>query len=114
MTDKEFLYVGHYTDTDGNYILKIGTTNDLDRRAKEHTRNYRRATKYTLPKDENFIYDFALALSKYNTIRFEDRNRLKWIEEAVGVFVRNDRFCCERKPAQVEIKIHKTYIIPLS
>ena len=35
VTNKEFLYVGHYTDTDGFYIVKIGTTNDLDRRRKE-------------------------------------------------------------------------------
>ena len=39
--EKEFLYVGHYVDTEGKYILKIGTTNDLARRAQEHTRNYR-------------------------------------------------------------------------
>ena len=37
MTEKEFLYVGHYIDIDGNYILKIGTTNDLKRRQTEHT-----------------------------------------------------------------------------
>lgn len=43
--NKEFLYVGHYTDTDGNYILKIGTTCDLDRRWKDHTRNYQIAKK---------------------------------------------------------------------
>jgi hypothetical protein len=29
--DKEFLYVGHYIDTDSNYILKIGTTKNLER-----------------------------------------------------------------------------------
>lgn len=29
---KEYLYVGHYFDVEGNYILKIGTTNDLVRR----------------------------------------------------------------------------------
>lgn len=30
--EKEYLYVGHYIDAQGNYILKIGTTNDLARR----------------------------------------------------------------------------------
>ena len=24
--NKEYLYVGHYIDIDGNYILKVGTT----------------------------------------------------------------------------------------
>ena len=35
--NKEYLYVGHYIDDEGNYILKVGTTNDLERRRKEHT-----------------------------------------------------------------------------
>ena len=52
--EKEFLYVGHYIDTDGNYILKIGTTNDLRRRATEHTRHYRKAKEYRLPATANF------------------------------------------------------------
>ena len=68
MTEKEYLYVGHYTDTNGNYILKIGTTNDLDRRQKEHTRNYRKAPQYVMPSDQEFQYDFWLKLSKYNPI----------------------------------------------
>jgi hypothetical protein len=29
--NKEYLYVGHYIDDEGNYILKVGTTNDLER-----------------------------------------------------------------------------------
>ena len=110
---EEFLYVGHYFDTNGNYILKIGTTNDLDRRQKEHTRNYRKSKTYTLPADENFEYDFYLPLSKYNTIRYEDKNRTKWIEDNLGQFVRNDRFCCAKKPQSVEIKIRRTYEVIL-
>ena len=110
---KEFLYVGHYFDTNGNYILKIGTTNDLDRRQKEHTRNYRRSKTYTLPADEIFEYDFYLPLSKYNTIRYEDKNRTKWIEDNLGQFVRNDRFCCAEKPQSVKVKIRRTYEVIL-
>lgn len=111
--NKEFLYVGHYIDIEGNYILKIGTTNDLERRKGEHTRNYRKATKYQMPLDAEFCYDWHLPLSKYNTLRYEDKNRLRWQEMEVGEFVRNDRFCCQCKPAQVEITIKKTYIITL-
>ena len=55
--EKEFLYVGHYVDMNGDYILKIGTTNDLDRRQKEHTRNYKRSPNYTMPEDGKFEYD---------------------------------------------------------
>ena len=111
--EKEFLYVGHYIDIDGNYVLKIGTTNDLDRRAKEHTRNYRRAKTNTLPTDSHFEYDWWLPLSKYNTLRYEDRNRAKWQEDNFGVFVRNDRFVCATKPAEVSVTVRRTYCIAL-
>ena len=111
--EKEFLYVGHYYDTNGNYILKIGTTNDLDRRQKEHTRNYRRAKTNTMPLENKFEYDWWIGLSKYNTLRYEDLNRSKWIEENIGIFVRNDRFVCTEKPMEIYVKIRKTYGIAL-
>ena len=111
--NKEFLYVGHYIDTNGNYMLKIGTTNDLNRRQTEHTRNYRRAKQFTMPPDSQFTYDFYIPLSKYNTIRFEDRTREQWQNEGIGEFVRNDRFRCDIKPNFVEITIRKTYKIAL-
>ena len=111
--EKEFLYVGHYIDEQGNYILKIGTTNDLKRRQTEHNRNYRRAKTNTMPKENSFEYNFTLPLSKYNTLRYEDRNRAKWQEENVGVFIRNDRFTCYEKPKSVELVIRKTYIVEL-
>lgn len=111
--EKEFLYVGHYIDTENRYILKIGTTNDLARRSTEHTRNYRRCTNCTMPKDSKFIYDFYIPLSKYNTLRFEDKNRKSWQDAGIGRFVRNDRFCCDKKPDFVEITIRKTYRVEL-
>lgn len=111
--EKEFLYVGHYIDSNNNYILKIGTTNDLKRRQAEHNRNYHRAKKFHLPKNSSFEYDFTLPLSKYNTVRYEDKNRQKWQNENIGEFVRNDRFCCKNKPNFVEITIRKTYKIQL-
>lgn len=110
---KEFLYIGHYIDIYGNYILKIGTTNDLKRRQTEHTRNYRRAKTNTMAKDNIFEYDFSLPLSKYNTIRYEDKNRQLWQEMGIGEFIRNDRFICTEKPAEVKITIRKTYTIAL-
>lgn len=112
--EKEFLYVGHYVDTEGNYILKIGTTNDLDRRAKEHTRNYRRAKTFTLAENDIFEMDFSISLSKYNTIRYEDKNRQFLQSINIGDFVRNDRFNCgKHKPQTVKIKIRKEYEITL-
>lgn len=111
---KEWLYVGHYFDTKGRFILKIGTTNDLKRRKSEHTRNYKRAKEYTMPKDCEFVFDWVRPLSKYNTLRYEDKNRNTWKAQGIGEFVRNDRFCCGcRKPASVEVTIRKTYKINL-
>lgn len=114
MKEKEFLYVGYYRDIEGRIMLKIGTTNDLKRRQTEHTRNYRRAKNYTMPADEKFHYLWDLPLSKYNTLRYEDKNRTNWIEEGIGEFVRNDRFVIPQSLTEVTIKIRKCYTIPLS
>lgn len=111
--NKEFLYVGHYIDTEGNYILKIGTTNNLARRRREHTRTYKESKNYQMPKEAQFEYDWHLPLSKYNTLRYEDKNRQAWQEMGFGEFVRNDRFCCQEKPVMVEVSIRKTYQIYL-
>lgn len=112
--EKEFLYVGYYIDIDGNYILKIGTTNDLDRRRKEHTRNYRKGKTYTLPPDSEFEYIWIRPLSKYNTLRYEDRTRAEWQNMGIGHFIRNDRFMLDTPPEFVEITIRKTYKIRLA
>lgn len=112
--EKEYLYVGHYIDTQGRYILKIGTTNNLSRRQAEHTRNYKKSPTFTMPKDGKFEYDWSHPLSKYNTLRYEDKNRLQWILAGIGEFIRNDRFFCPAKPDFVQITIRKTYQIALA
>lgn len=111
--NKEFLYVGYYVDQEKQIILKIGTTNDLDRRQKEHTRNYRRAKILTLPQDKEFQYLWHLPLSKYNTLRYEDRNRENWKNLGIGEFVRNDRFILQKSIEIVPVQIRKTYNIKL-
>lgn len=113
MAEKEYLYIGHYTDTEGNHILKIGTTNDLNRRRGEHNRNYRRAKTHTLPTDGTFEYIWSHKLSKYNTLRYEDKNRQLWQDLGIGEFVRNDRFVLHSPIEFVEIVIRKTYKIAL-
>lgn len=109
--DKEFLYVGYYIDEEGEFILKIGTTNNLERRRREHNRNYSRARHYTMAEYSEFTYLWYIPLSKYNTLRFEDRTRDKWIEEEIGTYVRNDRFVCKVIPSTVTVKVKKEYII---
>ena len=111
--EKEFLYVGFYIDTDGKYVLKIGTTNDLNRRRTEHNRNYKRAKTHTMPTDGSFEYLWHLPLSKYNTIRYEDRNREMWREMSIGHFIRNDRFILDNLPNFVPVKIRRIYQVAL-
>lgn len=111
--EKEWLYVGYYTDTDGKFVLKIGTTNNLCRRQSEHTRNYRKAPKHTMPQNEQFKMIWYRPLSKYNTIRYEDRNRDYWIDCGFGNFVRNDRFVFDEKPAHAVVRIKKEWVIEL-
>lgn len=110
---KEWLYVGHYYDTENKFILKIGTTSDLCRRQSEHTRNYRRATKYTMPQDQQFVMDWYRPLSKYNTFRYEDRNRDFWRSIGFGTFVRNDRFVFDVKPSSACVRIKKEWTVNL-
>lgn len=111
--EKEFLYVGFYTSTTGEYVLKIGTTNDLERRRSEHNRNYKRAVTHTMPKDGKFEYLWSRPLSRYNTLRYEDKNRARWKELGIGKFIRNDRFILQEIPANIDVVIRKTYTIPL-
>ena len=111
--EKEFLYVGHYIDTNGTYILKVGTTNNLKRRQSEHNRAYRRTPHHPMPSANNFVYDWYLPLSKYNTLRFEDKTKEVWKALGLGEYVNNDRFVFEEKPTEVEVTIRKTYKISL-
>lgn len=113
MAEKEFLYVGFYHDTDNNFVLKIGTTNDLKRRQAEHTRNYRKSPEHTMPPDGKFTYIWHKELTWLSTLRYEKKNRQKWQEMGIGEYVRNDRFILHEIPPQVEITIRKTYTIPL-
>ena len=74
---------------------------------------YKKSSTYTMPKEGQFIYDFTLKLSKYNTLRYEDKTRKQWQEERIGEFVRNDRFFCKKKPKTVKVTIRKTYEVSL-
>ena len=111
--NKEFFYVGHYLAESGNYILKVGTTNNLQRRRTEHNRAYRATPNYPIIAGGSFEYDWFIPLSKYNTIRTEDRTKDRFKESGFGEFLDNDRFVFAEKPAEVEITIRKTYTITL-
>ena len=113
MREKEFLYVGYYYDTDGNKILKIGTTHDLAERRRQHNRTYKTAKNHPMPQESSFEYIWNLPLSKYNTLRYEDNNKALWQEMGIGEYIRNDRFVISEELTEVEIKIKKVYKIAL-
>ena len=113
MMNQDFLYVGYYRDVVGNFVLKVGTTNDLNRRKYEHNTNYRKAKEYQMPREESFHYIWTFPLSKYNTLRYEDKTREAWQQKNIGKFIRNDRFILAEIPSSVEVTIKKTYTIPL-
>ena len=115
MRGSNYVYVGHYTDIDGNYILKVGTTNNIRRRTCEHTAAYKEKKKYQMPKDGHFVMDWYRPVSYKNSINTENRTRQAWKNEGIGQFIPKDRFNCGAKPPrQVKVKIRKEWIVDLS
>jgi predicted GIY-YIG superfamily endonuclease len=110
---KEFYYVGHYISKEGKYVLKPGTTNDLKRRRQEHNRAYHKTPNFPMDDKSSFEYDWFIPLSKYNTLRVEDRMKEKFQAERFGVYVNNDRFVFDEKPEFVEITVKRIYKIAL-
>ena len=115
MRGSNYVYVGHYTDIDGNYILKVGTTNNIRRRTCEHTAAYKGKKKYQMPKDGQFVMDWYRPVSYKNSIKTEDRTRQAWKNEGIGQFIPKDRFNCgATPPRQVKVKIRKEWTVDLS
>lgn len=116
--EKEYLYIGHYIDTLNRYVLKVGTTNDLKRRRYQHNTSYRKSrnAEAIMPQSEEFTYDWHIRLSKYNTLRYEDRIKAEWVDAGFGKYLNNDRFIfpsVEEKPEKLYITIRKTYEVVL-
>ena len=115
MIGSNYVYVVHYTYIDGNYILKVGTTNNIRRRTCEHTAAYKEKKKYQMPKDGQFVMDWYRPVSYKNSIKTEDRTRQAWKNEGIGKFIPKDRFNCgATPPRQVKVKIRKEWIVDLS
>ena len=96
--EKEFLYVGHYIDTEGNFVLKVGTTNDLERRRKEHNRNYLKSAYH--PRDSEFEYDWYRPLSKWNTLKYEEKTKEEW-----KINLNGETHKCPLIPLQLKITV---------
>lgn len=109
---KEYLYLGHYYDTNGDYILKIGTTNDLKRRLLQHNQYYPRANKSPMRENEKFVYDWHLKLSHDNTLKYENIFK-EMMKASKADYIANDRFRYKRKPKKIYVTIKKVYEVEL-
>jgi len=85
-------------------LHKIGTTNDMLERMKEHVRNY---------KENIYILWISPAYSKWTTVRVEDRQKKWWIEKTNWEYVRLDRFIIPPDVKEVVITVRKEWHIPL-
>lgn len=110
--EKEWLYIGYYFDENNDFILKVGTTNDLEVRRKQHNNYYRnKASHNRMPKENEFHYIWSWQFSKYTTLRLEDKTKAEWKELGFGEYVNNDRFLCAETPQEVEVNVRKKYKI---
>jgi len=83
-------------------LYKIGTTNNIVRRIKEHERYYKKSIT---------LLWLSPAYSKYTTLRVEDRTISTWKNLEGFKYVRNDRFIIDPKINKVTIKVRKEWTV---
>ena len=103
MKNKEYIYFIRIGEPAAR-LFKIGTTNNIDRRMKEHKRAYK--------KDIEILGIIALT-SKYTTLRVEQRMIEKWKTFDGWTYKRNDRFIIPEDVQEVVITVRKDYKIRL-
>ena len=98
----DYLYFISFPDerTEEKKLVKIGTTNDIIRRMKEHQRYYNTTI---------LIEWISPAYSKWTTLRIEDRMKKFWIEKPFWQWVRNDRFLIPNSISKITITVKKDY-----
>lgn len=86
--------------TEERKLVKIGTTNNIMRRMKEHSKNY---------NTDIIIEWISSAYSKWTTLRVEDKMKRFWIEKPFWQWVRNDRFLIPNSISKITITVKKDY-----
>ena len=80
-------------------LFKIGTTNDMDRRMKEHKRYY---------KQDVEVLGTIEVTSEFTTLRVEKLTKQDWRENHPDwQYLRNDRFIIPEDVTEIEIKVRK-------
>lgn len=97
---KEYIYFVRIGDPSAR-LFKIGTTNDINRRMKEHKRYY---------KEDITILGLIPLTSKYTTLRVEKKMIDLWKTFEGWIYKRNDRFIIPEEVKQITITVRKDYI----
>lgn len=101
MEKKDFVYFIRIGKPEEN-LYKIGTTNNMDRRMKEHQRYY---------KKEITVLWQSPPYSKWTTLRVEENTKEIWKKTEGFEYLRNDRFIINPEIRQVKIKVRKVWVV---
>lgn len=93
-----FIRIGAPSDN----LYKIGTTNNMARRMRQHERNYKKSIE---------VIWISPAYSKYTTLRVEEQTISNWRNLDGFKYIRNDRFIINPSIHQVKIKVRKEWTI---
>ena len=93
-----FIRIGDEADN----LYKIGTTNDVMRRMRQHERYYKKPVE---------VIWVSPAYSKYTTLRVEEQTINQWKGLEGFQYIRNDRFIIDPSIKQVTIKVRKEWTI---
>lgn len=102
-TEKGYNYVLRL-HKDGEVIIKIGTTNNMERRLYEHLGAY---------KTDITVLWISPEYSKYTTLMVEDRNKKKYRERKSWKYIRNDRFLIPKNVKEIIVTVRKEYCIKI-
>lgn len=108
--EREYFYIGCYKGKEEQIILKIGRTNNLERREKEHKRGMSK-----LKRSPGTAYRtlWNINLSQSYVSRVEDRVREELKKEEGLKFIAKDRFEVVGEIKDLEIEVRKKYVVPL-
>ena len=106
--EKSAVYALNFGMYDGVFaIVKLGKSNDVDRRNTEHTKH---GNKFIKGKTPTVL--LSIPVSKYTAERYEDKNREIWdnLDGFTRAFHCKDTFLVDtRIVSEVSLTIKKTY-----